>query len=151
MGKNETTPRKRSVGRTPEYQAFKVLKNRCYNTNYVGYKTYGAKGITIEFDNFTEFLNEVGDKPGDGYAIYRHDITKNYAPGNIYWGICKGRPKIREATPRKVKLYECDGVAHTVKEWSVIIGISYHSMIQRFLKYDVVTAITKKPKISHNA
>lgn len=49
-----------------EYQAWKSMKNRCYNPNYVNYHRYGGRGIYVcnrWKDSFENFLKDVGKAP----------------------------------------------------------------------------------------
>jgi hypothetical protein len=71
------------------YKAWCKMKERCFNINCHDYKTYGARGITVDtyFMEFLNFYNEVGEAPTDGqmWSIDRIDHTKNYEPGNVRW------------------------------------------------------------------
>jgi len=75
------------------YKSWCKMKERCFNVNCPDYKTYGAKGITVDnhFMTFLNFYNEVGEAPDDGqmWSIDRIDHTKNYEPGNVRWATDK--------------------------------------------------------------
>jgi hypothetical protein len=36
-------------------------------------------------DNFWAFVRDVGDRPTAKHTLRRHDATRNYEPGNVYW------------------------------------------------------------------
>jgi len=38
-----------------------------------------------EWDDFDQFMADVGDKPGDDYSARRYDVTKPWGPDNFYW------------------------------------------------------------------
>lgn len=75
---------------TTEYTAWWMMQSRCYNKKDVGYKNYGAKGITVYDEwrgpgGFEKWLNHIGPKPGPYYSQDRIDNTKGYEPGNVRW------------------------------------------------------------------
>jgi hypothetical protein len=73
---------------SPEYRAWKNMKNRCYYKGYPGYKNWGGRGITIcdeWLHDFKAFYNYIGDRPTIKHSIDRIDNDGNYEPGNIRW------------------------------------------------------------------
>jgi hypothetical protein len=79
---------KHGKSHSPEYQAWRDMKYRCYNPNVKSYKYYGARGIKVcdQWRNsFTKFLEDVGERPGKGYSLDRIDNAGNYEPGNVRW------------------------------------------------------------------
>lgn len=64
------------------------MRTRCTNPNYLGYKNYGGRGISIckEWDSFTVFRDwalENGYR--DDLSIERINTNGNYEPGNCTW------------------------------------------------------------------
>jgi len=79
---------KHGKSHSPEYQAWRDMKYRCYNPNVKSYKYYGARGIKVcdQWRNsFTKFLEDVGERPDKGYSLDRIDNAGNYEPGNVRW------------------------------------------------------------------
>ena len=72
---------------TPEYRAWQSMLNRCNNINNKKYSNYGGRGIMVceGWLDFLSFYNDVGNRPGDGYILGRHDIDGNYDKKNVYW------------------------------------------------------------------
>jgi hypothetical protein len=79
--------------RTVEYQAYKVMKRRCYNQRDSHYKYYGARGITIcprwlvgeDGKSGVEcFLSDMGPRP-PAFILQRIDRDGNYCPENCHW------------------------------------------------------------------
>lgn len=70
--------------RTPEYQAWQNMKQRCRNLEN---KYYGGRGITCcqRWANFQHFIDDMGQKPDPSYWLERHDNSRGYSPCNCYW------------------------------------------------------------------
>ncbi len=78
------SPRKRS----PEYQAWKNMKQRCLNPKHPQYKHYGARGISVcaRWMSFESFLKDVGPRPSADLSLDRYPNNDgNYEPGNVRW------------------------------------------------------------------
>lgn len=80
-------PNIHGLSRTREYNTWKGIKNRCYNTNDSHYPSYGGRGIEM-CDRWLEspetFISDMGLCP-DGYSIEREDVNGNYTPDNCVW------------------------------------------------------------------
>lgn len=82
----------RRCGRTPEYQAWNNMIQRCTNPNHPRYADWGGRGITVcdcwQGENgFTNFLADVGEKPEPKslYSIERQKNDEGYSPENCFW------------------------------------------------------------------
>jgi hypothetical protein len=77
---------------TPEYNAWRNLKYRCYKTDHPEYKNYGARGITVcgrWLDAFQNFFEDMGPRPSRSHSIDRIDNAGNYEPSNCRWSTLK--------------------------------------------------------------
>jgi hypothetical protein len=124
---------KNSWGNKRLRSIFSNMKQRCYNENDKDYRWYGAKGIIIcdEWLNNTKLFEEWALNNGykDGLTIDRIDENKNYCPENCEWVSCGDNSKYKSTT----SLIDVDGVIHTGKDWSKILGLGTN-VINRYVR-----------------
>lgn len=72
---------------TVEYRTWQWMRSRCLNKNDPRYKDYGGRGVTIDphWDQFENFLEDMGRRPGPGYSIERKNNELGYLRGNCVW------------------------------------------------------------------
>jgi hypothetical protein len=72
--------------RSVEVTAFYMARGRCTNPNNRKWKDYGGRGIRFLFDNFQQFLAEVGRRPSKQHSLDRYPNNDgHYEPGNVRW------------------------------------------------------------------
>lgn len=94
----------------PEYDSWQSMKERCRNSNTVGYENYGGRGITYdpEWESFEAFYADMGDRP-EGMTLDRINVDGNYSKENCRWAT-KGvqsfnRRKQQDCTSMYVGVY----------------------------------------------
>lgn len=72
---------------TPTWKSWKSMHERCTNPRNASYGHYGAKGITVDphWDDFLNFLADMGARPGKEWQLDRIDSEKGYGPANCRW------------------------------------------------------------------
>lgn len=114
--------------RTVEYNAWRLMRQRCNLPTAKAYPDYGGRGIKVcdRWSKYENFLEDMGRRP-EGMSIDRIDPNGNYEPGNCRW-----TTKVEQARNKRhsVFLTYCGETRH-LKEWAEITGHSYSKLIQR--------------------
>ena len=84
---------------TPTYKSWQSMKERCYNSNSISYKNYGAIGIEVceRWMVFENFLADMGERP-EGMTLDRIDNDGNYEPINCRWATYIQQSRNRKTT-----------------------------------------------------
>lgn len=72
--------------KSPTYNSWNAMKDRCLNINHVHYPHYGGRGISIcdRWMEFDKFLEDMGERP-NGKSLDRIDVDGHYEPSNCRW------------------------------------------------------------------
>ena len=84
---NTTHGHARRGKRSPEFETWLGMVQRCTNPNVANYVNYGGRGITVcdrWRNSFEAFLEDLGERP-KGTSIDRIDVNGNYEPSNARW------------------------------------------------------------------
>lgn len=80
---------KHGLTKTPEWAAWKAMKQRCLNPANDSYEYYGGRGIKVcdrwlGANGFINFLKDLGERP-ENLSLDRIDNNGNYEPHNVRW------------------------------------------------------------------
>jgi hypothetical protein len=118
--------------KTPEYFAWRGLRERCQKPENGSYERYGARGITVcerwlGRNGYANFLADMGRRPGPGYSVDRKDNDGPYSPTNCRWST---RQEQMRNTSRSVRLTIGDETL-SLPEWTERSEFAYHTIWRR--------------------
>ena len=120
---------KHGMARTPTYECWKGMKQRCYQPSAASYKSHGARGITVcdrWRNSFELFLEDMGTRP-DGLTLDRIDNNGNYEPANCKWST----PKEQGNNKRNNKFYTVAEVTKNLEGWTQSTGLTRQALSWR--------------------
>ena len=105
------------VRRSPTYECWNSMRNRCKYPSHISYKRYGALGIKVceRWDGrggFANFLADMGERP-EGMTLDRIDGKKDYSPDNCRWATMSTQLRNRAS----LKRYTAFGKSQLIIEW----------------------------------
>lgn len=125
--------------KTPTYETWRGMKERCSNPNHSSWSSYGGKGITVcsRWLDYENFLADMGERPL-GKSLDRINNDLGYSPENCQWVTSHAQSR---NTRRNVRI-EWNGRSQVAKDWASEFGISANTMRKRLKRFpvDVVMA-----------
>lgn len=121
---------KNKVFGTPEYGIWASMIQRCTNPKRASFKDYGGRGIEVCDEwklSFTNFLNDMGNRPSSSHTIDRIENDKGYNAKNCRWAT---RTEQSCNTSRNIRI-NYNGKNLTIGEWSKETGIIYNTLLSR--------------------
>jgi|SRR5580692_10482292 hypothetical protein len=91
--------------KTPTWQSWKGMLERCYNPRSASYKWYGGRGVGIDdprWFSFPAFAEDMGEKP-PGTSLDRRNNDLGYCKANCRWATPKQQTDNRRQRPIKDK------------------------------------------------
>ena len=127
---------------TPEYQAWRAMKRRCYSPHGKDYPHYGGRGVTVcerWLHSFENFLADMGERPTTDHSIDRVDVNGNYEPGNCRWAT-----DIEQArNHRNNALVTFEGKTMCIAAWAEEKGIPASLVSTRLIRgWDVARSLS---------
>ncbi len=112
---------KHGLARTPIYNVWSSIKERCDTPSTTSYFRYGGRGITYDakWKTFEGFLEDMRDGYKSGLSIERVDNGKGYTKSNCRWATWEEQCNNR----RTSRFLEYKGRKQTVSQWSKEIGV----------------------------
>lgn len=116
------------------YRVWAKIKERCYNSSNIGYKTYGgrSKDPVKMLDNwknsFSSFysyiITNLGEKPSKEHSIDRIKNSKGYFPGNLRWATNKEQQRNKLNTV----YLTYKGITLAMADWAERTGLPYDAL-----------------------
>lgn len=130
------------LGRTPEYNCWAGMIDRC---SRVSSKYYGGSGVKVcdRWRKYENFLLDMGRKPSPNHSIDRIDNNGNYEPSNCRWATDTEQAN----NTSRNKKWEFKGTKKTMAEISRETGMNYWkigSRIRRGISMEQATLTTNK-------
>jgi len=117
---------------TPEYKAWKAMKDRCFNPNNQYYSNYGGRGISVcdrWKNSFQNFFLDMGSRPTAKHSLDRIDNNADYFPKNCRW-----TTRVEQENNKRSNRFITIGcVTLTIAQWTKEMGYG-QSVIQSRLK-----------------
>ena len=114
--------------RSPTYNSWSNMIQRCSNPHATDYHLYGGKGIAVcdRWLSFDSFFADMGERP-KGCTLDRKDGSKGYELSNCRWADIRTQNGNRSGSV----LLEYQGQVVTVKEAADLTGIPLKTLYGR--------------------
>jgi hypothetical protein len=139
-GNNLRHGHSRNGKQSAEYICWVSMRGRVLNPGNDRFEDYGGRGITIckRWDDFENFLADMGPKPSAAMSIDRIEVNGNYEPGNCQWGTKEEQARNK----RNSALITFNDETLCVATWSERLGIPYATLHARLQVWPVEKAFT---------
>lgn len=141
--------RTHGMRKTPTYNNWTAMKQRCYYIKNKKYADYGGRGIFMCDEwkgSFEAFLRDMGPRPFAKAEIDRIDNNGPYCKDNCRWVTRRGN-----MTNTRCSVYlTIDGVTREIHEWAKVSPASAGCILQRVraLGWDHKSAVETPPQRS---
>lgn len=113
------------MSKSPEYNSYNAMRQRCYYHRHKDYGRYGGRGIRVcdrWLESFENFYADMGPKPSIDHSVDRIDANGDYTPENTRWANRFQQSRSRRNT---IRVFLPDGRNVTLKEASEHYGANY--------------------------
>lgn len=114
-----------------EYSLWLNMKQRCTNPNFINFKDWGGRGITMcerWINSFENFYEDMGSQPAKRMGIDRVNNELGYSKENCRWAT----QKQQNNNKRNNKVIEYMGRTQTLSQWCEELGLVYSRIFHRF-------------------
>jgi hypothetical protein len=115
--------------RSPLYEIWSGMHQRCTNQKKKNYKNYGGRGIRVceRWSSYEHFKEDMGSGFRPGLSLDRIDNAGNYEPTNCRWATRKQQSR----NQRTNRLITFQGATRTAAEWAEILGVPHKRFLDR--------------------
>lgn len=116
---------------SPEYTAWRHMKERCYNSTCKEFYKYGGRGIRVcrEWnDSFLIFYKDMGPRLSEKHSLDRINNNGDYEPDNCRWATATQQVNNRRMVKSNKSGYvgvSYEKKAYGKKKWRAQITIDY--------------------------
>jgi len=117
------------MSKTPTYETWVNMRNRCNRPECRGYERYGGAGIAVCDEwasSFENFLADMGAKP-PGTSLDRIDPKGNYSKRNCRWA----SQEMQSNNRKSVKSATLNGVTKPLAVWCRELGLNHKTVRAR--------------------
>lgn len=116
------------------YRIWTNMLTRCTNSNVASYAFYGGRGITVcdRWQDFTNFLEDMGEPPTDAHTLERKDVNGDYCPDNCCWATRLEQSRNK----RSNRMLTFEGKTQCLSIWSEEVGIPTTTLRARLFRYN---------------
>lgn len=114
--------------RSPEYDVWASMIQRCTNPNHAQFKDYGGRGITVcqRWRDFANFIADMGPRP-PLTMLERVKNHKGYSPANCRWAT-----NIEQARNTRTTVFvTINRQRKPVPEWCEMYGVNRSTVYKR--------------------
>lgn len=147
--RTSATSRRHGMCRTPEFNVWVKMRQRCQNPRCKDYPNYGARGIFVcdRWENFDVFLADMGVRPSSQHTIERRDNNSGYGPNNCYWATRREQ----NSNTRQNHFLTYRGVTKTTSQWAEVLGVPDTILHKRIYRGWPAERILTTPIRGHDA
>ena len=135
--------RRHGMSDTPEYAAWRAMRQRCLLPTHPAYPDYGGRGITVcerWASSFEAFYADMGPRPSPKHTLERTDNARNYEPGNCIWATWTAQLR----NTRRNRIVSFRGRTMTLAEACELAGLNYDTVAFRLHKgWDEIRALNE--------
>lgn len=128
------------LSKSPAFNVWNAIMQRCYNQNHKYYKDYGGRGITVSksWHKFETFYQDMWPRPYAKATIDRKYNSKGYSKANCRWTTqqeqCNNRRSNRRLTIK--------GKTLTAAQWARESGVGITLYLRLKRGWSPVDAVT---------
>lgn len=121
-----------AVNKSRTYETWARMRQRCNCFTASSYRYYGGRGIKVceRWESYTNFLEDMGERPSDDHSLDRIDNNGNYEPTNCRWATKKEQANNK----RSNRLICYQGITRSLAQWEDVTGIKKEYLSRRLIK-----------------